>query len=78
MHVLTDAPPHQVPDWEKEQVPEHVLKAAREMNRTAYAERLKQIRMSEHDAAMYDVMSGNVRKQVTTYGPEHMATSANR
>ncbi|XP_043215151.1 von Willebrand factor A domain-containing protein 8-like isoform X2 [Amphibalanus amphitrite] len=54
----------QVPDWEKEAVPEHVQKAAREMNRAAYQERLRQIRMSEHDAAMYDQMSGNVRKQV--------------
>ncbi|KAF0309213.1 von Willebrand factor A domain-containing protein 8 [Amphibalanus amphitrite] len=53
-----------VPDWEKEAVPEHVQKAAREMNRAAYQERLRQIRMSEHDAAMYDQMSGNIRKQV--------------
>ena len=54
-----------MPDWEKEAVPEHVLKAAREMNRAAYQDRLRLIRMSEHDAAMYDTMSANVRKQVT-------------
>ena len=37
----------QVPDYEKEQVPEQVTKAAREMNRKAFAEKLREINMSE-------------------------------
>jgi len=36
----------QVSDEVKAQVPEEVLKAARQMNRKAYEERLKQIRLS--------------------------------
>ena len=54
---------HQVSDEVKNQVPEHIRKAAREMNRKAYAERLREIKMSEHDAAMYEQFSS----QVPTY-----------
>ncbi len=55
---------HQVSDAVKEQVPEHIRKAAREMNRKAYEERLREIRMSEYDAATYEQYSSQVRKQV--------------
>ena len=51
---------HQVSDEVKNQVPEHIRKAAREMNRKAYAERLREIKMSEHDAAMYEQFSSQV------------------
>ncbi|KAF0291010.1 von Willebrand factor A domain-containing protein 8 [Amphibalanus amphitrite] len=54
-----------VPDWEKEAVPEHVQKAAREMNRAAYQERLRpdpDVRTRLPPCT--DQMSGNVRKQV--------------
>ena len=33
---------------------------AREMNRKAYNERLREIQMSEHDAAMYEQFSSQV------------------
>ena len=57
---------HQVSDEVKNQVPEHIRKAAREMNRKAYKDRLREIQMSEHDAAMYEQFSSQVRKQVQT------------
>jgi len=56
----------QIPDWEKEAVPDHVKKAAREMGLKAFKERLQEIRMSEYDAKMYEQFSGGVRKQVST------------
>jgi len=55
---------HQVPDHEKEQVPEHVRKAAREMNRRAFAEKLREIQMSEYDSQMYQQYSAGVSRQV--------------
>ena len=55
---------HQVPDYEKDQVPEHVKKAAREMNRKAFAEKLREIKMSEYDSQMYEQYSMGVRRQV--------------
>jgi len=55
---------HQVPDYEKENVPDHVKKAAREMNRNAFAEKLREIKMSEYDAQLYEQYSAGVRKQV--------------
>jgi len=57
---------HQVSDDLKEQVPEHIRKAAREMNRKAYEERLREIRMSEYDAELYEQYASGVRKQVQT------------
>ena len=54
---------HQVSDEVKEQVPEHIRQAAREMNRKAYAERLREIKMSEFDAQLYDQYARHVRKQ---------------
>ena len=47
-----------------EQVPEHVKKAAREMNRKAFAEKLREIKMSEYDSQMYEQYSMGVRRQV--------------
>jgi len=57
---------HQVPESEKAEVPEHVKKAARQMNRKAFEERLREIRMSEYDAEMYQQYSAGVRRQVQT------------
>ena len=57
---------HQVPDHEKENVPDHVKKAARDMNRKAFAEKLREIKMSEYDAQLYEQYSAGVRRQVQT------------
>ena len=57
---------HQVPDHEKQNVPEHVKKAAREMNRKAFSEKLREIKMSEYDAQLYEQYSSGVRRQVQT------------
>ena len=54
----------QVPDHEKANVPDHVKKAAREMNRKAFAEKLREIKMSEYDSQMYEQYSMGVRRQV--------------
>ncbi len=45
---------HQVPEEAKARVPEHIRRAAREMNRKAFEERLREIHMSEYDADLYD------------------------
>ncbi|XP_063429829.1 von Willebrand factor A domain-containing protein 8-like [Mytilus trossulus] len=55
---------YQVPQWQKDQVPEEVKKAAREMAQKAFKERLKEINMSEYDAETYEKFSGSVRSQV--------------
>lgn len=55
----------QLSEAEKEDVPEHVKKAAREMNRKAFEERLKEIRMSEYDAKLYGQFLKAVQPQVT-------------
>lgn len=55
---------HQVSDEAKNQVPEHIQKAAREMNRKAFEERLREIRMSQYDADLYEKYAVSVRKQV--------------
>ena len=57
---------HQLSDEVKAQVPEHIRQAAREMNRKAYEERLRAIKMSEFDSQQYEVYSSQVRKQVTS------------
>ncbi|XP_050442272.1 von Willebrand factor A domain-containing protein 8 [Adelges cooleyi] len=54
----------QVSEEEKNAVPEHVKKAAREMGQKAYKERLKQIEMSEYDDKVYNEYSHPVQKQV--------------
>jgi len=53
-----------VSDEAKAQVPEHIRKAAREMNRKAYSERLREIQMSQFDANLYEEYASPVRKQV--------------
>ncbi|KAK1902425.1 von Willebrand factor A domain containing protein 8 [Dissostichus eleginoides] len=55
---------HQVSQAEKDTVPEEVRKAAREMGEKAFKERLKEINMSEYDAAMYERFSSAVSRQV--------------
>ncbi|XP_031637278.1 von Willebrand factor A domain-containing protein 8 [Contarinia nasturtii] len=55
---------HQLSDEEKNDVPEYVKKAAREMNRKAFADKLKEIKMSSYDHQIYDAFSAPVRKQV--------------
>lgn len=55
---------YQVPQWQKDQVPEEVKQAAREMAQKAFKERLKEINMSEYDADTYEKFSGSVKSQV--------------
>ncbi|XP_012578723.1 PREDICTED: von Willebrand factor A domain-containing protein 8 isoform X2 [Condylura cristata] len=55
---------YQVTEVEKDAVPEEVKKAAREMGQRAFQQRLKEIQMSEYDAASYERFSGAVRRQV--------------
>uniref|UniRef100_A0A1Y1MII6 von Willebrand factor A domain-containing protein 8 n=1 Tax=Photinus pyralis TaxID=7054 RepID=A0A1Y1MII6_PHOPY len=55
---------HQLSDEEKAAVPEHIKRAAREMGRKAFEERLKEIGMSGYDASLYAQFSGAVSKQV--------------
>ncbi|KAF7665107.1 hypothetical protein LDENG_00155060 [Lucifuga dentata] len=54
----------QVSQAEKDAVPEEVRRAAREMAEKAFKERLKEIDMSEYDAATYERFSSAVRRQV--------------
>lgn len=70
---------HQMPESAKRQIPEHILKKAREINRQEYAKRLKafylfgifwvkillkEIDMSEYDADAYNQLASRVGKQV--------------
>ncbi|KAI5107140.1 von Willebrand factor A domain-containing protein 8, partial [Silurus meridionalis] len=55
---------YQISQAEKDAVPEEVKKASREMAEKAFKERLKEIQMSEYDAATYERFSGAVRRQV--------------
>ncbi|XP_067848605.1 von Willebrand factor A domain-containing protein 8 [Heptranchias perlo] len=55
---------YQVSQAEKDAVPAEVKRAAREMAEKAFKERLKEIHMSEYDAATYKRFSGAVRRQV--------------
>ncbi|KAK0046521.1 E3 ubiquitin-protein ligase RNF14 [Biomphalaria pfeifferi] len=54
----------QVPQWEKDAVPEHIKQAAREMAQKAYQQRLKEIQMSQFDGQLYERYSASVRRQV--------------
>ena len=54
----------QVPDWVKDQVPEHIKQAAREVAQRTYAERLKQIKMSPFDAQLYDKYASRIKREV--------------
>lgn len=55
---------HQLSDEEKNAVPEHIKKAAREMGLRAFKQRLKDIRMSEYDHKLYSKFSDAVYNQV--------------
>ncbi|GLD75475.1 von Willebrand factor A domain-containing protein 8, partial [Lates japonicus] len=55
---------YQVSQTEKDAVPEEVRRAAREMAEKAFKERLKEIDMSEYDAATYERFSSAVSRQV--------------
>ncbi|XP_043278620.1 von Willebrand factor A domain-containing protein 8 isoform X2 [Venturia canescens] len=55
---------HQLSDEEKNLVPEHVRKAAREMGQRAFKQRLKDIRMSEYDHNVYSQFRDAVAKQI--------------
>ncbi|KAM9343638.1 von Willebrand factor A domain-containing protein 8 [Pholidichthys leucotaenia] len=55
---------YQVSQVEKDAVPEEVRRAAREMAEKAFKERLREINMSEYDAATYERFSSAVRRQV--------------
>ncbi|XP_069677328.1 von Willebrand factor A domain-containing protein 8 isoform X2 [Periplaneta americana] len=55
---------HQVTQAEKDAVPEHVKKAAREMGQRAFKQRLHEIQMSEYDAKLYGQFSDAVSRQV--------------
>lgn len=57
---------HQLSDEEKNSVPDHVKKAAREMGVRAFKQRLQDIRMSEYDHELYSKFSNAVTKQVKT------------
>lgn len=51
-------------DEEKNAVPEHIKKAAREMGRKAFEAKLKEIGMSGYDASLYGQFSNSVQRQV--------------
>ncbi|RZC39738.1 von Willebrand factor A domain-containing protein 8 [Asbolus verrucosus] len=55
---------HQLSDEEKNAVPDHILRAAREMGRKAFQEKLKEIGMSGYDATLYNQFYNNVSRQV--------------
>ncbi|XP_068159002.1 von Willebrand factor A domain-containing protein 8 isoform X1 [Drosophila tropicalis] len=55
---------HQLSDEEKNDIPEEIKKAAREMNRKAFEEKLKEIKMSSHDHQLYAQFSEPNRRQV--------------
>jgi von Willebrand factor A domain-containing protein 8 len=54
----------QVSQEEKDAVPEHIKKAAREMGQKAFQERLREIKMSQYDADLYSQFSDAVNRQV--------------
>ncbi|RLU26772.1 hypothetical protein DMN91_000569 [Ooceraea biroi] len=55
---------HQLSDEEKNAVPDHVKKAAREMGIRAFKQRLRDIKMSEYDHQLYSQFSDAVHSQV--------------
>lgn len=55
---------HQVSQAEIDAVPEEVRRAAREMAQKAFQERLRQIKMSEYDASLYERLAKSVEPQV--------------
>ncbi|KAL7030964.1 hypothetical protein ACKWTF_006849 [Chironomus riparius] len=59
-------PVHQLSDQEKDDIPEDVKRAARAMNRKAFEEKLKEIKMSSFDFNLYQQFSSPVKPHVTT------------
>jgi len=55
---------HQVSQEAKDEVPEHVLKAAREMAKEALRKRLEEIGMSEYDMEQYHRYHDKVSRQI--------------
>ncbi|XP_056637109.1 von Willebrand factor A domain-containing protein 8 isoform X2 [Diorhabda sublineata] len=55
---------HQLSDEEKNSVPEHVRKAAREMGKKAFQDKLKEIGMSPYDHSIYSQFSNAVEREV--------------
>lgn len=55
---------NQLSDEEKNAVPEHIQKAAREMGQKAFQEKLREIGMSGYDHSIYSQFSNAVAKQV--------------
>nr|CDJ80091.1 ATPase associated with various cellular activities domain containing protein [Haemonchus contortus] len=53
---------HQMPDSIKKQVPDYVLKKAREVAKAEYQKRLKEIAMSEYDADAYMTFWNKIEK----------------
>lgn len=51
-------------DEGKAAVPEHIQRAAREMGRKAFEQKLKEIGMSGYDASIYSQFSDAVSRQV--------------
>uniref|UniRef100_A0A7E4ZTR3 von Willebrand factor A domain-containing protein 8 n=1 Tax=Panagrellus redivivus TaxID=6233 RepID=A0A7E4ZTR3_PANRE len=56
---------HQIHESAKQQVSDEYLKKAREINRAEYHKRLKEIDMTEHDAAQYEAVRGKIDSYVT-------------
>jgi hypothetical protein len=55
---------HQLSDEEKNAVPDHIQRAAREMGKKAFQEKLKEIGMSGYDASLYDQFYNSVSRQI--------------
>lgn len=55
---------HQLSDEEKDDIPEHVKEAARAMNRKAFEEKLREIKMSGYDHQVYEQYREPVGKQI--------------
>ncbi|XP_032588947.1 von Willebrand factor A domain-containing protein 8 isoform X2 [Drosophila mojavensis] len=55
---------HQLSDEEKANIPQEIKRAAREMNRKAYEQKLKEIKMSALDYSLYAQFSKANQKQV--------------
>jgi hypothetical protein len=55
---------HQLSDEEKNAVPDHIQRAAREMAKKAFQEKLREIGMSGYDASLYDQFYNSVSRQI--------------
>ncbi|EDW00287.1 von Willebrand factor A domain-containing protein 8 [Drosophila grimshawi] len=55
---------HQLSDEEKADIPEEIKRAAREMNRKAFEQKLQEIKMSAHDHKLYAQFSEPNHRQV--------------